>query len=86
MNLLLCTDGTPRSEGALAFGIRLARTLEASITLLGACEATGSGSRPHRNPDGHLRAPDGGRHLLRDRAASHADPPRGRRAGHGHRV
>ncbi len=38
MNLLLCTDGTPRSEGALAFGARLAQMLGASVTVLGACE------------------------------------------------
>lgn len=38
MNLLLCTDGTSKSEGALAFGARLAAMLEASVTVLGACE------------------------------------------------
>jgi len=38
MNLLLCTDGTPKSEGALAFGERLAQTLGAAVTVLGACE------------------------------------------------
>jgi nucleotide-binding universal stress UspA family protein len=38
MHLLLCTDGTPRSEGALAFGPQLAKLLEASVTLLGAFE------------------------------------------------
>jgi len=38
MHLLLCTDGTSKSEGALAFGERLAHMLEASVTVLGACE------------------------------------------------
>ncbi len=38
MNLLLCTDGTPKSEGALAFGPRLAKLIGASVTALGAFE------------------------------------------------
>jgi nucleotide-binding universal stress UspA family protein len=38
MHILLCTDGTPRSEPALAFGSRLAALLEArAVTVLGAC-------------------------------------------------
>jgi nucleotide-binding universal stress UspA family protein len=36
VHLLLCTDGTPRSGPALAFGGRLATALEAQVTVLGA--------------------------------------------------
>jgi nucleotide-binding universal stress UspA family protein len=36
MHLLLCTDGTPRSDPALAFGCRLAALLKVQATVLGA--------------------------------------------------
>ncbi|MDH7485849.1 MAG: universal stress protein [Anaerolineae bacterium] len=36
MHLLLCTDGTSRSNPALSFGCRLAALLEARVTVLGA--------------------------------------------------
>ncbi|MBC8446277.1 MAG: universal stress protein [Chloroflexi bacterium] len=35
MHLLLCTDGTSRSDPALAFGCRLAALLKAQVTVLG---------------------------------------------------
>ncbi|MBN1875746.1 MAG: universal stress protein [Anaerolineae bacterium] len=38
MHLLLCTDNTPSSDAALAFGIRLAQMLQAVVTVLGALE------------------------------------------------
>jgi nucleotide-binding universal stress UspA family protein len=45
MHLLLCTDGTPRSDPALIFGCRLAELLKAQVTMLGAP------ARPDREPD-----------------------------------
>lgn len=38
MHLLLCTDGSPQSEAALALGARLASCLAARVTLLGALD------------------------------------------------
>jgi nucleotide-binding universal stress UspA family protein len=43
VHLLLCTDGTPRSEPAAAFGCRLAAQLGARVTVL---EATASPAQP----------------------------------------
>lgn len=45
MHLLVCTDNTPLSDAALAFGTRLAQALQATVTVLVAPE------RPRHGPE-----------------------------------
>jgi sulfate transport system ATP-binding protein len=39
MRLLICSDGSPRSELAISFGLTLARALDGPVTLLGVAES-----------------------------------------------